>query len=66
MALKNIIECQDTKTGFYLDVFIQILIILSLVTFSVETLPGLSTHTIGLLNQFELISVMIFTIEYLL
>ena len=46
--------------------FIQALILLSLVSFSLETLPDLDEGTKELLNIFELISVSIFSIEYLL
>ena len=65
MKLKDIIESQDTKSGLLFDVFIQTLIILSLISFSIETLPNLSQNTISILNVFETISIAIFTIEYL-
>ena len=65
MTLKEIIESQDTKSGLLFDVFIQTLIILSLISFSIETLPNLSQNTISILNVFETISIAIFTIEYL-
>jgi len=42
------------------------LIVLSIVTFSVETLPDLDTGTRGLLEITEVIIVIIFTLEYLL
>lgn len=45
---------------------IQSLIILSLISFSVDTLPNLSNTTKSILGYIELITVMIFTIEYLL
>ena len=66
MSLKSIIESQDTKSGFIFDIFIQILIILSLISFSIETLPNLSKESIEWLNLFESISIGIFSIEYLL
>ena len=66
MSLKSIIESQDTKSGLIFDVFIQILIILSLISFSIETLPNLSKESIEWLNLFESISIGIFSIEYLL
>ena len=65
MKLKDIIESQDTKSGLLFDVFIQTLIILSLISFSIETLPNLSQNTISILNVFETIAIAIFTIEYL-
>ena len=64
--LKNIIESQDTKLGYSFDLFIQGLIVLSLISFSIETIPSLSDRTISYLQTFEIISVLIFTMEYLL
>ncbi len=44
---------------------IQVLILLSLVAFALETLPGLSASELALLQGFEMFSVAVFTIEYL-
>ena len=63
--LKNIIETQNTKVGYYFDLFIQLLIILSLISFTFETIPNLSPESINFLKTFETISVIIFTLEYL-
>ena len=65
IKLKNIIETQDTKIGYYFDLFIQILIVLSLISFSLETIPELSDKAKAFLRTFETISVIIFTMEYL-
>ena len=65
MKLKEIIESQDSKSGLLFDLFIQTLIILSLISFSIETIPNLSQYTISILNMFETISITIFTVEYL-
>jgi voltage-gated potassium channel len=64
--LRIIIEDNTSPKGKVFDYFIQILILLSLVAFTIETLPNNSINTINLLNAFELICVIIFTIEYLL
>lgn len=48
-----------------LDFAIQVLIILSLVSFAVETLPDLSEPQRRYLGWFETATVLIFTIEYL-
>ena len=45
---------------------IQFLIVLSLVAFSLETLPDLTPELRGWLGTFEVISVSIFTVEYML
>ena len=66
MNLKDIIIKNDTVAGTRFDYFIQFLIIVSLVTFSIETIPDLKVSTIALLNKIEFIVVMIFSTEYLL
>ena len=64
--LRSIIEDNTTKKGRLFDYSIQVLIILSLIAFSVETLPNLSESTIKFLELFEVICIVIFTIEYFL
>jgi voltage-gated potassium channel len=65
-TLKNIVENSDTSKGRIFDLFIQFLIILSLISFSIETLPNISTTTSKYLRYLEVFTVTIFTIEYLL
>ena len=64
--LKQIIEETDTKSGKNFDIFIQILIITSLVSFSIETLPNLDSRFKDFLDTLEFIIVAIFSFEYLL
>ena len=45
---------------------IQALILISIISFSIETLPGLSQETQDLLHIIEVTTVLIFTVEYLL
>ena len=66
MQLKKVIEEYDTPAGKTFDCFIQFLIVLSLFCFSIETLPNLNENTIQTLKTIEVITVAIFTIEYLL
>ena len=66
MSLKTIIEKNDTKFGRIFDLFIQFLILISLVSFSIETLPDLSTETSDFLWIIEVVCVIIFTFEYFL
>ena len=61
-----ILEDTTTKRGRFFDYFIQILILLSLVSFSLDTLPNLSYNTRVFLDYFEVISIVIFTVEFLL
>lgn len=64
--LKRMVEENNTKEGKIFDIFIQILIVLSLISFSVETLPNLSKDVSQFLQLFEIIAITIFSIEYLL
>lgn len=66
MKLNQIIEDNDTKAGRIFDMFIQGLIILSLISFTIETLPNLSEWARKAFWVAEVVTVVIFTIEYLL
>ena len=63
--LKHIVEQHDTRWGRVFDITIQLLIVLSLVTFSIETLPNLSVAAQRWLYIIEVVTVAIFTGEYL-
>lgn len=65
MSLKSIIEGNDTKAARVFDLVIQFLIIVSILTFSIETLPDLSSETASLLSTIETVIITIFTLEYL-
>jgi len=64
--LRIIIEDNTSSKGKVFDYFIQVLILLSLIAFAIETLPDNSVFTTEVLTIFELICVLIFSIEYLL
>lgn len=64
--LREIVEDTTTKKGKFFDYFIQLIILLSLISFSLETLPNISENLILILEKFELISIIIFSVEYLL
>ena len=59
-TLYDLVEDNTTVKGKYFDYFIQILIILSLVSFSLETLPDLSTELISYLHLFEVFTIAVF------
>ena len=65
-SLHNIVIENDTKNGRLFDLFIQALIILSILSFSLETLPDLNPVVKEILEDFEIIGVLIFSVEYLL
>jgi voltage-gated potassium channel len=64
--IENIVESRETKAGLYFDYVIQALIFLSIISFSVETIPDLSDQTKEFLNLVELVCIVIFSIEYLI
>ena len=57
---------EDTLPGRGFNLFIKVLIVLSLISISLETLPDTDPFFIKILYWFEVFSVGIFTIEYLL
>ncbi|HUT95147.1 MAG TPA: ion transporter [Thermoguttaceae bacterium] len=65
-TLKGIVEQNDTRWGRVFDLTIQFLIVVSLITFSIETLPDLPEPVRRLLRYVEVFTVLVFTVEYLL
>ncbi|GIV46331.1 MAG: ion transporter [Ignavibacterium sp.] len=66
LDIKKIIQGKDKKFSRYFEWFIQSLIVISLIDFTIETLPNLSysiTYWLGLIEYF---TVIIFSIEYVL
>ena len=61
-----LVEDHESPQGKVFDYSIQALILLSLFAFALDTLPNNSAAMEGFLNTFELICIIIFTIEYLL
>ena len=64
--LRDIIESNDTFVGRSFDISIQILVIISTIAFTLETLPNLVIEYQNLFETIEFILITIFTIEYLL
>ena len=64
--LKRIVEDNTTHSGKIFDLFIQSLIFISLVSFTIETIPYLNEGFLEILNTIEVIVVIIFSIEYIL
>lgn len=65
-AIRRVIDSTDHLSGKVFTFTIQFLIIVSLVTFSIDTLPDLSLNAKKYLRVIEVSTVAIFTIEYLL
>jgi voltage-gated potassium channel len=66
MRLKEVIEKNDNLLGRTFDFSVQFLIVLSIVTSAIETLPDLTDTSKYILSLIELIIVILFTIEYIL
>lgn len=64
--LKHLVEETDTWQGRAFDRLVQVLIIISIVSFSTETLPDLSQQTRSVLYTVEMVTVILFTLEYAL
>jgi len=62
--LRDVLEDPTSRVGRAFELFIQALIVVSLVTFSVETLPDLEPQTRVVLRWLEVVIVTIFTLEY--
>tara|TARA_B100001287_G_scaffold127659_1_gene107627 strand:- start:10662 stop:11393 length:732 start_codon:yes stop_codon:yes gene_type:complete len=63
--IDKLVETRESKAGLYFDYSIQVLILLSVASFTIETLPNLETETIYYLEIFELVCILIFSLEYL-
>lgn len=64
--IKKIIDDSSTLPGKIFNCLIHILIIVSIVSFSIETIPDLNPLLQNVLKKSEVIIVIIFSIEYLL
>jgi voltage-gated potassium channel len=64
--LRSIIEDPTTRAGRLFDYSIQALILLSLIAYSLETLPDNSPELTAVLEMIELVCIVVFSAEYLL
>lgn len=64
--IKRIVEFNDNRASKIFAIFIQCLILLSIVTFSIETIPHLNPQVKTILYGIEVFCVSVFTIEYIL
>ena len=63
--LRQIVEVNDRGPGKKFALMIQVLIGISIISFTLETVPGLSEKTVKTLDVLEFILIMIFSAEYL-
>lgn len=64
MSLRKIVQESDTPAGRAFDLVVLALIALSLVTFSLETLPGLPEAARKAFELSEILITLLFTVEY--
>jgi voltage-gated potassium channel len=64
--IKKVIQTSDTRGGRAFDYLVIALIIYSMITLSIETIPGLSEAVYRYLIYSEIVITTIFTIEYIL
>lgn len=64
--LKDLVNNPSSKNGRVFAIIIQCLIIISIITFSIETIPDLKPQTKHILESIEVFCIIIFTLEYLL
>ncbi len=63
--LRSIVETNKTRQGAVFQALIQVLIVLSIIAFTIETLPGLDEEVRLALRYFEIVVILVFTLEYL-
>ena len=63
--IKNVIKENESRYGRLFSFIIQTLIVVSLITFSIDTLPDISDQTKYILLWLDVVIVSIFTVEYI-
>ncbi|QNL20808.1 ion transporter [Hyphobacterium sp. CCMP332] len=66
ISMRKIVEDSHDPKAKIFDVFIQVMILISIITFSLETVPGLAETYSTTFYILEIVSVSIFTAEYIL
>lgn len=64
--ISNIVNKTDTVYGKVFTAAIQVLVIISIASFTIGTLPKISSETADLLRKIEIFTVTIFTLEYII
>jgi len=66
MKLYDVVEKSDTKQGKLFDIVVIVLILYSIFTLTIETLPLLDDRLVYFLRISEIVITILFTVEYLL
>ncbi len=64
--LRGVVDSRNTVAGRVFDTSVQFLIVLSIVSFSIETLPNLSPVSVRILRSIEIATIAAFSVEYTL
>ena len=64
--IKKVINEPESLLGKIFALCIQTLIVLTLITFSISTLPDIGPRLSSFLNIIEIITIVIFALEYML
>lgn len=64
--LRRVVEQTDTRAGRAFDAAVKVIVLFSLITFSLDTLPDITAEQRFILQKMELVTVVIFTVEYAL
>ena len=64
--IRNIVETTDSRAGVVFDLLVQFFIVISIIVFSLETIPTLSTESIEVLSKLEVFIIALFCCEYIL
>jgi len=65
-TIKTLVEESDTPAGRLFDLVVQLLIVVSIISYSISTLPNLSETQLQWLWIIEVVTVAFFTVEYVL
>lgn len=64
--LRRVVDDSDTKWGRVFDITIQIFILISLITFTFDTLPDIPEDVAVILQTVETFTLILFSVEYVL
>ena len=64
MTISEIVQCRDTRSGRIFDATVIVLILVSVITVTINTLPDLSPSVQTVISWSEVVIVGLFTVEY--
>lgn len=64
MDIVEVVQRTDTRAGRAFDLFVLVLIVYSIITLSIETIPDLTESSVRFLRISEIVATVLFTLEY--